>query len=430
MTETNQPKKLPGVPNQSFATDIGSQNIHRNNAQKNPEKLKVLLLTWEYPPNIVGGLARHVYGLSRSLAKDQCEVYVITAKHPNSADYEVVDQVHVFRVNPLHEQEPNFLTWIAGLNLAMMTKASELFKQHQFNLIHAHDWLVGTAALLIKKQHNVPMLATIHSTEHGRNNGIYTETQTFIHEKERQLIAGADQIIVCSEYMKNEIGKLFFRNTDDLAIIANGVDFEVAQPNQKAVVAGIPIDQQRRLIFSVGRIVKEKGFDTIIEAVPTLINNYPDLYFIIAGKGPMLEQYHQLVNEKGLQHHIYFIGFINDELKAQLFNQCELAIFPSLYEPFGIVALESMAFGKPTIVAKTGGLTDIIDHRKTGLFMMPGDRDSLIKGVELLLTQKDLALTMGKNAQTVVLTEYSWDKIAKETKKIYEKCCKVKKLSI
>jgi glycosyltransferase involved in cell wall biosynthesis len=391
------------------------------------KKQKIVLLTWEFPPNIVGGLARHVAGLSRSLAKGSCEVYVVTAKTPNCPDYEVVNNVHVYRVSPLHEQEPNFLTWIAGLNLAMVTKAIKLFERQPPDLIHAHDWLVGSAAITLKKVLNAPMFATIHSTENGRNNGIYTETQTFIHEKERQLIDAADRIIVCSEYMKNEIGNLFSKNPDELAVIANGVDNEAVQTVQNDILSGVPIDPNRRLIFSIGRIVKEKGFDTIIDSVPALLNNHPDLYFIIAGKGPMLDEYHRLIIEKGLQNHIYFIGFVSDALKAQLFNKCELAIFPSLYEPFGIVALESMVFGKPTIVAKTGGLSGIIDDRKTGLFMTPGDSDSLIEQVEFLLNNQEQSKKLAENAKTMVLKNYSWDKIAEVTKKIYEDyLCKVK----
>jgi glycosyltransferase involved in cell wall biosynthesis len=390
---------------------------------------KVLLLTWEYPPNIIGGLARHCMGLSESLVKDHCEVHVITTQLNNSLDFEIINGVNIHRIAPLHEQESNFLTWIAGLNLAMIQKAKELSLMHQFTIIHAHDWLVGSCALLLKKELKLPLIATIHSTEHGRNNGIHNPTQRFIHEKERQLIHGADQLIVCSEFMKHELCKAFSINEQDMVVIANGVESEEKMILKPDFFAGLPIDSNKKLIFSVGRMVREKGFATIIEAAPSLIRENPDLYFIIAGKGPMLIEYRQSVKEKGLDKHIFFVGYVTDEQKDILFQQCELSIFPSLYEPFGIVCLESMIYGKPTIVANTGGLKGIIKHMETGLLMVPGDKDSLIKQVQFFLNQKEKTIEIGENGKRKAKQHYSWKGIGKQTNLIYEETQKkVKRL--
>jgi glycosyltransferase involved in cell wall biosynthesis len=386
--------------------------------RKDWSKLKILMLTWEYPPNVVGGLARHVAGLSKSLVKMDCEIHIVTAQTGNLKTYEVMDGVHVHRIKPLHGQEPQFLTWVAGLNSVMIGKAIELNKLHQFDLVHAHDWLVSSASLVIKKYLKLPLVATIHSTEYGRNNGIHTEIQAFIHEKERQLVEEAFQLIVCSEFMKEELNQVFNLHGAFLSVIPNGIDQSITQELKNT--HELNLDPKKRIIFSIGRMVREKGFDTIIEAAKPLLAVHPNLQFLIAGKGPLLEEYKQLVKERDLQANITFLGYINEEQREQLLQLCYLAVFPSFYEPFGIVSLESMAHGKPTIVSNTGGLKGIIKHMKTGLLMEPGDSSSLIEQVTFLLENETLAKQLGEQGKRIVERLYSWQRIGIETRRIYE----------
>src|SRR4051812_9921138 len=187
-------------------------------------KLNILILSWEYPPNIVGGLSRHVAGLSSHLAEQGHEVHVLTAGKENLPPVEIMNGVTVHRVRPINENDDHFLSWIAGLNLAMAFKAEQLVDELDFDIIHAHDWLVGAAAISLKELLSLPLLTTIHATEHGRNNGIFTEIQRFIHEKEQQLIIESDQIIVCSEYMKVELNQVFALRDEKIAVIPNGIE--------------------------------------------------------------------------------------------------------------------------------------------------------------------------------------------------------------
>lgn len=387
---------------------------------ENHKNHKVLLLTWEFPPNIIGGLARHCYGLAKSLVKQNCHVHVITTKLHSTSSYELVDGINVHRITPFHEQESNFLTWVAGLNLAMIDKVKELSKHHQFSLIHAHDWLVGTSGLILSKELNLPLIATIHSSEHGRNNGIYTDTQMFIDKKERELINGADQLIVCSEYMREELQQVFAIRHKEMAVIANGIDLDSTEMSYEESNRDLPLDFNKRLIFSIGRLVREKGFDTIIDAAPILLAKYPDIYFVIAGKGPMYLELEQKIKEKGLEKSVFLVGYVDDDVRNLLFKSCELAVFPSLYEPFGIVSLESMIVGKPTIVSKTGGLKGIVDHMNTGLFMTPGDKESLIEQVQFLLEHNALANELGEKGKKAAERLFSWQRIGQETKRVYE----------
>ncbi|GLB58201.1 glycosyltransferase family 4 protein [Cytobacillus sp. NCCP-133] len=381
---------------------------------------KILLLTWEYPPNVVGGLSRHVHGIAGGLSQMLYEVHVLTANPGHLPAYESDEGIHIHRVRPLKEHDRNFLHWILGLNLSMEQRARELASSHVFELVHAHDWLVGPCGLTLKESLKVPLVTTIHATEHGRNNGIYTELQKFIHEKENQLVKGSDRVIVCSEYMKEEVMHQFGVSDEKLAVIANGINKEIPMENQDRVLAGLPVRRSGRLIFSIGRMVKEKGFDTLIDSVPKIKENFPDVYFIIAGKGPMLEAYRKRIKELNLDDFIYFPGFINDMQRSALFNKCTFAVFPSYYEPFGIVALEAMISGKPAIVSNTGGLKGIVKHGFSGLFMIPGNSDSFAEQASYLLGNTDFGRTIGLNGKKVAESLFSWSRIAEETKRVFE----------
>ncbi|WHY90523.1 glycosyltransferase family 4 protein [Neobacillus cucumis] len=380
--------------------------------------LNILMLSWEYPPHVVGGLSRHVYGLSVHLAELGHEVHVVSLLRNDLPSYEKINGVHVHRVKPLNEQDEDFLSWIGGLNLAMAYKVEKLADEYSFSIIHAHDWLVGTAAIALKDSLSIPLLATIHATEYGRNNGIYTEMQKFIHSKEQQLVTEADQVIVCSDYMVEEVTSIFDAASEKLAIIPNGVD--LLNNREEESVELSPNLQDKKYIFSMGRIVKEKGFETIIEASAIAKELKLEFSFVIAGKGPMLDTYRKLIQEKHLEDKITFIGFVSEQQRNTFIQNCEMVVVPSLYEPFGIVALESMALGKPTIVSKTGGLKGIVKHLQTGMVMTPGDAKSLLEQILFIYKNPEKAAEMAKEGQLVMKSLYSWKRVALETSRIIE----------
>ncbi|MFY2154696.1 glycosyltransferase family 4 protein [Cytobacillus firmus] len=383
------------------------------------DKPKILLLTWEYPPHVVGGLSRHVYGLAGGLKQDY-EVHILTANPGTLSSCERINGIYIHRVKPLNEKDPNFLHWILGLNLAMEQKAAELSSFHHFEIIHAHDWLVGACGLSLKESLHCPLITTIHATEYGRNNGIYTELQKFIHTKEEQLIIGSDQVIVCSEYMKEEVLQQFSIAREKIAVIANGISKETLLDDPDSLLEGLPVKKGGRLIFSIGRMVREKGFETLIEAAPIIKEKYQDAYIIVAGKGPMLEAHRKKARELKVDDVILFPGFINDMQRLALFQKCEIAVFPSYYEPFGIVALEAMITGKPAIVSYTGGLKGIVKHEYSGLFMAPGDPHSFAEQASALLENPKAADTIGKQGQKVAESLFSWRRIADETNRVFQ----------
>ncbi|MFE8695436.1 glycosyltransferase family 4 protein [Cytobacillus sp. FJAT-53684] len=384
------------------------------------ERPEILLLAWEYPPHLVGGLAKHVHGLSRGLHRLGYKVIVITANPGHLVDEELMEGIHIYRVKSFHANNHHFLEWVNGLNIAIVQKALELSALYHFAVMHAHDWLVSDSAISLKLYLHIPLISTIHATEHGRNKGIYTELQKYIHEKERQLINKTDHIIVCSDYMNVEVMELFEVNDQKISIIPNGVEENQFPECVGEIGASMPLQVNKRLIFSIGRIVREKGFDTLIEAARLICDRFHDVYFIIAGKGPMLDEYRSRVKQANLENKVFFVGFVTEEIKSALYKACTIAVFPSKYEPFGIVALEAMIAEKPTIVSNTGGLKGIIQHKETGLFMTPGDAASFIDQAAFFLENKAEAQKIAQNGKRMVEKEFGWQKIAIETKKIFD----------
>jgi 1,4-alpha-glucan branching enzyme len=376
----------------------------------------ILILSWEFPPNIVGGLARHVFELSRSLVKQGHHVVVITTKNEFDKEYEIIEGIHVFRVPAYQYTHDHFLHWIGSLNLNFLDKARELFNLFNFDLIHAHDWLVASSAITLKKSWEIPLVTTIHATERGRNNGIYTSLQSDIQDKEIKLIQSSDQVIVCSDYMKNEIMDLVPEVTSKIFMIPNGVDLSFFETRNAENTS----DRQREedsqyIVFSFGRMVPEKGFQYIIDAVPTILKKFNNVHFILAGEGPLQKKYYDAIKKKGLSDKVKMLGFINDQERNEYLRNCDIAVFPSLYEPFGIAALEAMVSGTPVIASHTGGLPSFVKNGLTGITISPGSVEELSKGIIALLANPKLSRKLAENGQKLALQQYNWDYIAHKT---------------
>ncbi|MEI4800282.1 glycosyltransferase family 4 protein [Bacillus sp. FJAT-51639] len=386
------------------------------------EPLRILMLAWEYPPMMVGGLGRHVYELSRALAYYGHDVHVVTVHEEQCTTYEKVHGVHVHRVSVDYREKYHFYEWIAALNKSMLAYTQELCKGYVFDVIHAHDWLVAICAMDLQKKQQLTLVTTVHATEHGRNSGIYTSLQWKIHMHEKELVKESNVVIVCSQFMKSEVMRNFEINSEGVIVHPNGIDCNFFH----AVTPSLEITKRyhlsdRLVVFSIGRIVNEKGFYTIIEAAPHITQRYPQVLFIIAGQGTMLEQYRAVVQRKGLQHSILFLGHITEEEQRAFFQRCDVLLIPSLYEPFGIVVLEGMLAKKPVLVSRVGGLQEIIIEGVNGFLMKAGCAQSLNEKLICIIEQPEIAQCAANKGYEDVLVHYNWSEIARATAHTYEK---------
>jgi glycosyltransferase involved in cell wall biosynthesis len=355
---------------------------------------------------------------------------VITANHPNTLEHETVNGVHIHRVKSLDFDTPDFLTWVLQLNLGMITYALEQHRQTPFDVIHAHDWLVAQAGVALKKGLSVPLLGTIHATEVGRNKGLLpSEMSKYINQMEWFLCFESWRVIVCSHYMDREIKHAFQVPADKIDIIPNGIKLTKFDQNRmsaedaKQFRRHLATDEQK-LVFFVGRMVHEKGAQVLLEAVPQVLNQVPDARFVIVGKGGFLNDLKRRAHELGVSPYVNFTGFVSDEDLLRILQVIDVAVVPSLYEPFGIVALEGMASGKPTIVADAGGLPEVVEHTKSGITTYSGNKDSLAWGILEALKNPDYAKFLGGNARKRVEEVFNWNVIATATGKVYDRIVK------
>ena len=384
--------------------------------------MKILMLTWEYPPRIVGGIARVVHDLSKRLIKDGHEVTVVTYRdNADVPEYENDKGVNVYRVDNYMIHPNNFIDWIMQLNFNMLSKATEIInKEGGFDVIHAHDWLVTYAAKSLKNAYDIPIVATIHATEAGRNSGIHDETQRYINDTEWLLTYEATEVIVNSNYMKNEIQRLFGLPFDKINVIPNGINLS----NFTGIERDYDFRRQyamdnEKIILYVGRLVYEKGVQHLIAAMPKILSNYHDAKLIIAGRGGMMDELRAEASNLGLNDKIYFTGYLNSKQVQKMYKCADVAVFPSTYEPFGIVALEAMLAGVPTVVSDVGGLDEIVTHGVDGMKSYAGNANSIADSVTALLYDHQLATNVSKKAK--VKDQFNWEKIAQDTHFTYEK---------
>jgi len=386
--------------------------------------VKILMLSWEYPPQVVGGLGRHVAELSEELAKLGQEVHVLTGDADGTPSVEVVEGVHVHRLRMYGPQGRDFIESVTHLNVHMLEAALGLIRQgHTFDIIHGHDWLAAHAGKTMKHGLMRPLVATIHATEFGRNHGLHNDQQRHISNLEWWLTYEAWKVICCSQYMRGEIQYIFQTPIDKISVLPNGVDvsdFSIEDSFDRRGFRRRYAADSEAIVFFVGRLVHEKGVDTLVETIPRVLSRFKRVKFVVAGRGPAEFALRERAQRLGVAQSVYFAGFIDDLTRNRLYACADVAVVPSLYEPFGIVALEAMAAGVPVVVSDTGGLSEIVQHAQNGLRAYPGNAQSLADNILAYLDAPEFARYIKTRALEMVKEEYSWSLIAQRTLAVYE----------
>jgi glycogen(starch) synthase len=304
----------------------------------------------------------------------------------------------------------------------MLQAGEALAQEHSYDLIHGHDWLVAQVSAALADRLGVPYVTTIHATEHGRHQGwVDKHPQSHIHAVERRMAHRADALIVCSYYMRGHVADIFDVDERRVAVIPNGVDPSDLQPSgDLRALRGEFAAPQERLVLLVGRLVYEKGFQLALDALPDVIEKVGDVRFLVAGSGTHEAELKAQADRLGLSEHGTFLGWIGDDVLHSLYRIADLCVVPSIYEPFGLVALEAMACGCPCIVADTGGLREVVPvGERVGLRFNGGDAEHLGVMIERLLVDDRLRDRLVTEASEHVL-RFDWDDIAERTRGIYD----------
>jgi glycogen(starch) synthase len=383
--------------------------------------VRVLILSWEYPPIVEGGLARHVRKLAEQLVRQGHDVHVLTR---GGGHLEAEEDRHGVTVHRVREPEfprddlDAFIAWVDHMNDDMLAAGAEL--GGGFDLVHSHDWLVAAAARRLARRRRLPWLVTVHATEYGRHQGwVDKHPQSHIHAVEKRMVRAADRVITCSHYMRGHVRDVF--GVERVTVIPNGIDPSDLQP-----VADLPRLRARfaapdeKLVLLVGRLVYEKGFHLALDALPGLIRRVGGVRFLVAGSGTAEAELKAQAERLGLMEHGTFLGWTGDDTLHSLYRIADLCLVPSLYEPFGLVALEAMASGCPTIVADTGGLREVVPPgRRVGLRFRARSTRSLERMAFQLLTSEELRERLVAEASEHVL-RFDWADVARQTASVYE----------
>jgi glycogen(starch) synthase len=387
--------------------------------------MRVVMLTWEYPPFVVGGIAAHADGLARAMVRAGHEVVVLTLQRhdhaaPSAPDDEVLDGVRVLRASADLPWLPDsdLVARMASANHHLVSLAARLGAWRP-DVVHAHDWLVAWAGDTLKALWQVPLVATIHATERGRHGGhVPPGMPAAINAVEWWLTYQAREVIACSRFMVREVVGGFELPIEKVHLVPNGVDPARWAPDAVDTTA------REQLVVAWGRVQYEKGFQVLVRAVAELRAELPGLRAVIAGRGSYLPELQTQVDMEGVGDIVDLAGFVSDEELRTILGRAGCVIIPSLYEPFGIVALEGMAAGAPTIVARTGGLAEIVDGTGAGLLFEPGNHHDLADRIRDVLTDQALADTMRTTAARLIADRYSWDAIAAATIDVYGVACR------
>jgi glycogen synthase len=386
--------------------------------------MRALLISWEYPPVIEGGLGRHVRKLSEHLVREGVEVHVLTrggGRLPVEEERHGV-VVHRVREPPFPKDVAAFVRWVEAMNADMRELGFELSDRIEFELVHSHDWLVAGAAEAVARVLARPWLVTVHATEFGRHQGwVQKHPQSHIHAAERAMVRRADEVITCSHYMRSHVARIFGVSPAGVTVIPNGIDPRDLEP----VVCDLGALRARyagpdeRLVLLVGRLVYEKGFHLALDALAPVIRRLGDVRFVVAGTGTAEAELKHQARRLGLARHGSFLGWVGDDMLHSLYRVADLCIVPSIYEPFGLVALEAMASGCLCVVADTGGLREVVPGDGTVGLRFPS-RDSAALGAVLgrVLTDDAARVQLISEAREHVL-RFDWVEVARRTREVY-----------
>jgi glycogen(starch) synthase len=386
--------------------------------------MRVLLVSWEYPPVIEGGLGRHVRKLSEHLVRDGVEVHVLTRGGGHLPAEEDRHGVVVHRVAepPFPTDTGAFVRWVDAMNRDMRELGDELCERYGYNLVHSHDWLVAGAAERLARRTGAPWVATVHATEFGRHQGwVQNHPQSHIHAVERAMVHRADRVITCSRYMQSHVQAVFEVPPRRIAVIPNAIDPRDLEP----VAADLPALRARfalpnqELVLLVGRLVYEKGFHLALDALARVVKRVRNVRFVVAGTGTAEAELKRQARRLGLTPYGTFLGWIGDDMLHSLYRVAEIVIVPSIYEPFGLVALEAMASGCVSVVADTGGLREVVPAGGTvGLRFPPRDPEALGAVLERVLTDESVRVRLAAEAREHAL-RFDWAQVSARTRDVY-----------
>lgn len=426
--------------------------------------MKVLMFGWEFPPHISGGLGTACFGLTKGLSNMDVEVLFVmpsasgdedesAVKIINASDVEIsrtvgnvkdfLENVQFLRVgtNMVPYLDPEEFTQMVekskkgqvkgyksflgqkyqfsgkyGSNLmeevsryAMV--AGEIALSQDFDVIHAHDWLTYLAGIAAKKLTGKPLVVHVHATEYDRSG---ENVNTLVYDLEKKGMSEADTVITVSNLTRNIVINKYGINPSKVVTVHNAVDFDGFE--QMEIDRGI----DDKIVTFLGRITYQKGPEYFIEAAAKVLKRYPNVRFVMAGSGDLLNRSIRRVAKLGIATRFHFTGFLRGEDVKRMFAFSDVYVMPSVSEPFGISPLEAMRANVPTIISKQSGVAEVLKYAIKVDFW---DIDALADSIYGLLAYPSLSTMAVRNGLDEV-NDLRWDSAAYKIKEVYAQLIK------
>lgn len=404
--------------------------------------MKIAFMVYEFPPYLVGGVGTYAQYVTREFVKLGHDVTVFTMHRGATQLREILGGVEVRRYPTVDASDVfapivsedlkrwgTYIRVFSDIFVYNVMSASDFvaeIKESKFDILSFHDWLSCIGALISRKHTTLPLVFHVHSTEWGRTgNG----SQVIKYLEDRASVV-ADRVVTVSHAMKEDLVKHGWPE-QKISVVWNGVDANVYNPDRckpeevKAIRSQYNINEGENMLLFVGRLTWVKGVRNLIQAMPLVLKDYPNTKLVILGRGEEQKDVEELINRLGLSNKIYYrFEFIPEKERILHYAAADICVFPSIYEPFGIVSLEAMAMKKPIVVGASGvsGFREQVISSgpdQNGVHINGNDPADIAWGVRLILSDKEKALRMGENGRKRVLSYFTWDKVAQQTVDIY-----------
>ena len=409
--------------------------------------MRIGFFVWEYPPRLVGGLGTYAQYITRDFVRMGNDVVVFTMNTGSLKTSEVISGVSIHRpmgvdtsailqlfANSELQSWGDQLRFFSGILVndilcsAKMVNSLVRLDKIQFDMACVHDWLGGMAGDIVKRELNLPLVFHVHSTEWGRSRGHGSKV---VGDIERHTADIADRVITVSYSMKEDLVSHGWPG-EKIFVVWNGIDPQVYDPAKvdleevKALRKRYGVADDEKMVLFVGRLNWVKGIMNLVQAMPSVLHEYPKTKLVILGMGDEENDIRSLVTRLGLQNSVVCrFEFVPERERILHYAASDACAFPSLYEPFGIVSLEAMAMEKPIIVGASGvsGLKEQVVNagpEKTGVHVDGNSPEDIAWGVREVLWNDARARMWGVKARERVIHYFTWEKAARQTMSVYQ----------
>jgi len=378
--------------------------------------LNVLIVSLGYPSPSNPVNCIFIHEQAKELVKQLQEVHVITYGDRCDPSEEVKDGVHIHRITLMSNMDR-----LIGLifSIKVLFKALQICRKAKIDIVHSHFAdIAGLAGTVVSKVLMKPFIVTVHGADISYGAMQNRTLKCFVYTT----LKAANKIIVASDYIRRKCSEALGINSQKVTVIPNGVDIAKLKRPKNVSPHALPFTKSRgeKMILTVGHLIKRKNHQSVIRALPTVLQNIPNTIYVIVGNGPTSYELKRIVKFVGVSDNVQFVGQVDNEKLREYYYSCDVFIMPSTQEGFGITYLEASACSKPIIGSITTAAQEVIIDGVTGFLVNPLDDEAISKLLVKILNDRQLMNKMGAQGRKIVLEKYLWKHNAQKLIQLYQ----------